>query len=89
MKDFHDLHSMITSVELSMTALRQIIPAVFQHRTTSFNLPITFAEEDISLLQNYWTSYRNRLVNPDEQDVPVNITDFLSMLNDRLKAIMK
>lgn len=84
MKDFHDLHTMLKSTALSYTALRIVIPAVFEHRQTLLSLPVKFSDRDVSLLQSHWISYRARLSYHEAQRLPLHISDLLRILNEKL-----
>src|SRR5207247_721651 len=62
MKDFHDIYSMITSSQLpSFHNLEGVIRLVFEHRETPLSLPITYAEDEMKQVQNYWSEYLKNL----------------------------
>lgn len=84
MKDFHDLHSLISISESQpFTNLNQIIHAVFTHRQTPFSLPIAFEEEGIAQLQKLWSAY---LKNLRTQNLPQNVSEVLLKINNWLRA---
>lgn len=54
MKDFHDLHSLIThSDTYPLDRLNDILKRVFDHRQTSLTLPLRFTEGEIAQLQSF------------------------------------
>lgn len=83
MKDFHDLHSMI-SAALPFTNLKNVTDTVFRHRQTPFSIPITFAEEAIAFLQQLWGNYLKSLRAEDRVALPSNIAEVLYKLNSWL-----
>ncbi len=82
MKDFHDLHSLISlSASQPFRNLNEVLKAVFEHRQTPLNLPITFAKEDIEQLQKLWSAYLKTL---RIQSLPSNIAEILLKINEWL-----
>jgi hypothetical protein len=87
MKDFHDLHSMITSPTLSsFHDLDAIIRLVFAHREIKLALPILFTEEELSRMQNFWNEYLRSLRPEHVFALPRNIADAISKINDWLRS---
>lgn len=85
MKDFHDLYSMITSLDFSsFHDLEVIIRLVFEHRETKLAFPILFIEEELSRMQNFWNEYLRSLSPEHLSSLPRNIADVVSKINDWL-----
>lgn len=87
MKDFHDLHTMLKSAEVSYDSLETVVPAVFKHRQTPLSLPLKFSDRDILLLQSHWASYLTRLRHHEAEKLPQNISELLDILNEKLKRL--
>lgn len=86
MKDFHDLYAMMQTPELlSENTLRDIIPMVFQQRTTPLVLPIAFKTNEIDQLQALWTSYQVGLKISEVQSLPSHIFSLIETLNEWLR----
>jgi predicted nucleotidyltransferase component of viral defense system len=85
MKDFHDLHSMI-SAALPFTNLKKITTTVFKHRQTPLAIPITFENGALSALQRLWSNYLTGLRTEDADTLPQNIAEILHKLNRWLQA---
>jgi predicted nucleotidyltransferase component of viral defense system len=87
MKDFHDIYSMITSLDFSsFHDLETIIRLVFEHRETTLALPISFTEEELSRMQNFWNEYLRSLRPEYLSLLPRNIADVVSKINDWLRS---
>lgn len=85
MKDFHDLYSMITSLDYSsFHDLEAIIPLIFDHRKTTLALPISFTEQELSQMQNFWNEYLRSLRPEHLSSLPRNIADVVSKINNWL-----
>jgi len=86
MKDFHDLYSMISSLKLPpFHNLEEIIRLVFEHRETSLNLPITYAEDEINQLQNFWSEYLKNLRAENSDSLPIIIAQVIAKINKWLR----
>ena len=86
MKDFHDLYTMMKTPELvSENTLRDIVPVVFQHRTTSLALPLSFEANEVEQLQSLWASYRVGLKADQAQSLPPHILSLIEELNEWLR----
>jgi|LakMenE01Jun11ns_1017448.scaffolds.fasta_scaffold9949848_3 predicted nucleotidyltransferase component of viral defense system len=86
MKDFHDLYSMISSSQLpSFHNLEGIIQSVFEHRETIIALPITYEEDEILRMQNFWNEYLKNLREENLDSLPINIALIISKINDWLR----
>lgn len=86
MKDFHDLYSMITSTLLSFNDLGGITRAVFQHRGTALDLPLTYSHDQVAQLQAIWESYLRNLRVQTVQPLPKDISTIIQLLNDYLQV---
>ncbi|MGC1878376.1 MAG: nucleotidyl transferase AbiEii/AbiGii toxin family protein [Rhabdochlamydiaceae bacterium] len=81
MKDFHDLHSLITSqVSGSFSNLKVIIQTVFEHRGTSLNIPITYQAAELPQLRAFWQSYIRGL-RRNESRPPQNFDEVIQTIN--------
>jgi len=90
MKDFHDLFSMITSLDFSsFHDLEAIIRLVFEHRETKLALPISFTEEELSRMQNFWNEYLRSLRPEHLAPLSRNVADVVSKINDWLRFHMR
>nr|WP_176454879.1 nucleotidyl transferase AbiEii/AbiGii toxin family protein [Criblamydia sequanensis]CDR35362.1 conserved hypothetical protein [Criblamydia sequanensis CRIB-18] len=86
MKDFHDLYSMISSSQLpSFYNLEGIIRSVFEHRETLLALPITYEKDEMSRMQNFWSEYLKNLRAENLENLPPNIVQILTKINDWLQ----
>ncbi|MBY0518610.1 MAG: nucleotidyl transferase AbiEii/AbiGii toxin family protein [Bacteriovoracaceae bacterium] len=86
MKDFHDLYSMISSSQLpSFHNLEEIIRSVFEHRETILALPITYEEDEILRMQNFWNEYLKNLRAENLDSLPINMALIISKINDWLR----
>ncbi|MBA3721674.1 MAG: nucleotidyl transferase AbiEii/AbiGii toxin family protein [Parachlamydiaceae bacterium] len=86
MKDFHDLYSMISSSQLpSFNNLEGVIRLVFKHRDTPLALPITYAEDEIEQVQNFWSAYRKNLRVETSDNLPMIIVQIIATINDWLQ----
>ena len=86
MKDFHDLYSMISSSRLPpFNNLEGIICSVFEHRKTILALPITYEEDEMLRMQNFWNEYLKNLRAENLDELPTNITQVLVKINDWLR----
>jgi len=89
MKDFHDLYTMITSLNFSFHNLETIIRLVLEHRETKIALPILFREEELSRMQSFWSEYLRSLRPEHLSLLPQNIADIISKINDWLGSYTK
>lgn len=86
MKDFHDLHSLITLSGSSFQNAETIIRLVFTHRKTSLALPIIFTKEELTRMQNFWKEYL-RGVHPEyASSLPQHFTDLIAKINNWLRS---
>lgn len=90
MKDFHDIYSMISSSELpSFKSLESVIKTVFEHRKTELLLPISFQEEELLRLQNFWKEYLKNLRTENTEVLPPSFSDLLKKINHWLEGNIK
>lgn len=90
MKDFHDLYSMITSYQSrSFENLERIIYKVFQHRETKLELPISYEDDEIKRMQNYWSEYLKNLRSDYLERLPARFVDVIRKINDWLLLNIK
>lgn len=85
MKDFHDLYSMISSKPF-IGNVEGIIRLVFKHRETNLILPITYEEDEMSRLQNFWNEYLRNLRAENLTSLPENIADVIATVNEWLRS---
>ena len=88
MKDFHDLHSLITASSLlEFQNLDTIIRSVFEHRGTSLSLPIDYNnDKDMDRMQGYWKEYLRSLQEKEFQKLPTHMRELLKFINDWLSS---
>ena len=87
MKDFHDLYSMISSSKLSsFHNLEEVIRSVFEHRKTTLELPITYTENEMTQVQNFWSEYLKNLRAEHSGNLPTIIGQVLAKINDWLRS---
>ena len=84
MKDFHDLYSMISSKPF-LGNIEEIIRMVFEHRETKLTFPITYEEDEINQLQNFWNEYLRNLRAENLAHLPEKIADVISTVNNWLQ----
>lgn len=84
MKDFHDLYSMISS-KPSLDNVEGIVRLVFEHRETTLTLPITYEEDEMNRLQNFWNEYLRNLRAENLIGLPENIADVITTVNNWLQ----
>lgn len=86
MKDFHDLYSLISSSQLpSFHNLEEIIRLVFEHRETPLTLPITYTEDEMKQVQNYWNEYLKNLRAENAENLPALVAQVIATINDWLR----
>ena len=86
MKDFHDIFSMIFSSTLpSFESLESIIKIVFEHRETKLLLPISFQEDELVRMQNFWVEYLKNLRTESMEALPPSFSELLMKINYWLK----
>ena len=86
MKDFHDIYSMITSSQLpSFHNLEGVIRLVFEHRETPIALPITYSEDEMKQVQNYWSEYLKNLRAENSDNLPIIVAQVIAAINDWLR----
>ena len=86
MKDFHDLYSLVSSSLLpSFHSLERIICMVFEHRETPLILPITYTEDEMKQMQNFWNQYLKNLRAENSENLPVLIAQIIATINDWLR----
>jgi len=82
MKDFHDIYSMISSSALpSFKSLENVIRIVFEHRETDLILPISFEEDEIIRMQNFWGEYLKNLRTENIETLPPSFLDLIAKIN--------
>lgn len=84
MKDFHDIYSMISS-KPSLGNVEEIIRMVFEHRETNLALPITYDEDELNRLQNFWNEYFRNLRAENLAPLPEKIADVIFTINNWLQ----
>ncbi|MGL4540555.1 MAG: nucleotidyl transferase AbiEii/AbiGii toxin family protein [Candidatus Rhabdochlamydia sp.] len=85
MKDFHDLYSLIFSSRVSsFHNLEEIIRLVFEHRETPLSLPITYTEDEMKQVQNFWNEYVKNLRAENAESLPILIAQVITTINDWL-----
>ncbi len=90
MKDFHDLYSLISSSRLpSFHNLEGIIRLVFEHRETPLTLPITYAEDEMEQMQNFWNEYLKNLRAENAESLPKLVAQVIAVINDWLSLNTK
>ena len=90
MKDFHDIFSMISSSTLpSFKSLESIVRIVFEHRETKLLLPISFQEDEIIRMQNFWSEYLKNLRTESMEALPPSFVDLLMKINHWLEVNTK
>ncbi|MBS4163241.1 hypothetical protein PRO82_000541 [Candidatus Protochlamydia amoebophila] len=86
MKDFHDLYSIISSSQLPLFYnLEGVIRLVFKHRETPLTFPITYAENEMKQVQNFWNEYLKNLRVGNSADLPIIITQIIATINNWLR----
>jgi predicted nucleotidyltransferase component of viral defense system len=85
MKDFHDLYSVISS-KPSLDNVEGIIRLVFEHRETNLALPITYEQDEMNRLQNFWNEYLRNLRAENLTSLPENIADVIVTVNNWLRS---
>lgn len=83
MKDFHDLHSLITLEQcLNPAYTEKVVKAVFNHRQTSLKLPLAFDLEAMETLQPLWKDYQQGLDTTQKAIIlPKSLKDLVSGIN--------
>jgi predicted nucleotidyltransferase component of viral defense system len=83
MKDFHDLYSMITSIEEPLPShTEETIRKVFENRKTKPTFPIEYAENEMIQMQKYWYDYNRSLSERNVESLPKNFADVISKINE-------
>ena len=87
MKDFHDLHSLISLEKcLDPAYTHKVVTTVFNHRQTHLKLPLKHDVEFIEMLQPLWREYQKDLPNNQVANKPPElIQDVISFINSWLK----
>jgi len=86
MKDFHDIYSMISSTTIpSFNNLEGIIRIVFENRETKLTFPITYEEDEMNRMQNFWSEYLRNLRAENLASLPENIADVIAKINNWLR----
>lgn len=87
MKDFHDLHSLISLEKcLDPAYTDKVVTTVFSHRQTQLKLPLKFDVGFIEILQPLWREYQKDLPkNLVTIKPPELIQDVISFINSWLK----
>lgn len=63
-----------------------IIRLVFEHRDTNLTLPITYEEDEINRLQNFWKEYLRNLRIENLNSLPESIADVIATVNNWLRS---
>jgi predicted nucleotidyltransferase component of viral defense system len=85
MKDFHDLYSLISSSQLpSFHNLEGVIRLVFEHRETPLTLLITYTEDEMEQVQNFWNEYLKNLRAENAENLPILVAQVIATINDWL-----
>jgi len=87
MKDFHDLHSLVTSShELDPKQTEKAIKMVFKHREMPLDrLPLSFIEKDQIQLDNMWKLYLRRIkISPSTKSLPEDQKILIDTINSWL-----
>lgn len=84
MKDFHDLYSLISSNPF-FNNIEGIIRMVFDHRGTKLTLPITYREDEMTRLQNFWNEYLKNIRVENLALLPKDITEVIVKINNWLR----
>lgn len=85
MKDFHDLYSLISFSHFSLFHnLEEVIRLVFAHRKTPLSLPITYGEDEMKLLQNFWNEYLKNLRPENAENLPIILGKLVVTINNWL-----
>lgn len=86
MKDFHDLHSLITcELSDSFSNLKMIIQSVFDHRGTSLNIPIVYTATELPQLRSFWQGYLRGLKS-GEKVIPRDFDNIVIAINKWLNS---
>jgi predicted nucleotidyltransferase component of viral defense system len=79
MKDYHDLHTIITNgLIVDKLNAMQAVRAVFHHRGTPLSFPIHFDALLLSILQNYWKEYTQHVTS---DRLPPSIDQVIAVIN--------
>lgn len=90
MKDFHDIYSMISSIaSLPFKDLEKIIRIVFKHRETELLLPISYQEDEIARMQNFWNEYLKNLRIENVEILPALFSGLIMEINHWLQLNTK
>lgn len=86
MKDFHDLYSLLFSSKVqSFHNLEEIIQLVFEHRNTPITLPITYVDDEMKQVQNFWSEYLKNLRAENAENLPTLVAQVIDTINDWLR----
>lgn len=86
MKDFHDLYTLVLNeTVLDKDRTQSAIKAVFKHRKTSLQFPISFNVSAVQTLQAYWLRYRQTTTTSDL--IPQHISQVIERINNWLQAL--
>lgn len=81
MKDFHDLHSLVTSESAAFFSnLKTIIYSVFDHRGTPLDIPIAYKDTELPQLRSFWQSYIRGL-RRNESRLPQHFDELIQTIN--------
>jgi len=58
---------------------------VFEHRETPLALPITYAEDEMTQVQNFWSEYLKNLRAENSDNLPTIVAQVISTINDWLR----
>jgi len=86
MKDFHDLYLLINQKGKEFhEKFMLIIEKVFEHRNSTFVLPLKFNEKDLFELQNHWKRHLKGLKN--NHTFPHEIKDVIFAISEWLEKV--
>lgn len=87
MKDFHDIYSMLFSSSLpSFKDLENVIRIVFEHRETELIMPISFPDDEMVRMQNFWSEYLKNLRKEHVDVLPTSFLDLLTKINQGIQV---
>ena len=73
----------------SFESLESIIKIVFEHRETKLLLPISFQEDELVRMQNFWVEYLKNLRTESMEALPPSFSELLMKINYWLEVNTK
>lgn len=87
MKDFYDVHSILSKFEISNDILKEAIQNTFKQRATPINKnPDIFSAEFANEKQNLWELFLKN--NELENSAPTKIKDVLTVIKKKIKPLL-